>query len=375
MKHFFTSFFLLFFVFTFSQKKIYINKGDDNGKYINGNSFGYKPGDTLVLRAQQNPFSYFSLESFHGTKDKPVVIINEGGMVNLINGFSLNNCTNIKLTGTGSSNKYGFKIEDKSFNGVGIDIFGRSANIEVCNIYIHSKTYGFWVKQEGSCADSLQFPNWVISNISIHDNLIVKMGQEGMYLGSTDPNGQRQVNCNGNIITPIPLRLGDIKVYKNIVDSTGRSGIQLSGAAFGNSEIYKNIVMDAGFEFNDNQGNGISLGGYSHAHVYDNIIKNTFALGILILGTGFTKVEHNHIDSSGYLAGKVANGMAGIMVDTRPTSPPEYSQVEIINNIIGVNTDYSVRFYNTQPTYKKGNIIANNSGNVKVAPGIDWSNK
>ena len=373
MKYCLFTFCLLFNLLTFSQKRIYVTKADDNGRYLNGNSFAYNPGDTLVLKAQQNPFTYFSIESFHGTKDKPLIITNEGGVVNLVNGIAFTSCTFIKLTGTGSANRYGFKIEDKTYNGVGIDIQGRSSNIEVCNVYIHSKTYGFWVKQEGNCADSLQYPNWIISNISIHDNLIVKMGQEGMYLGSTDPNGQRQVNCNGNVITPIPLRLGDIKVYKNIIDSTGRSGIQLSGAAYGNNEIYKNIVMDAGFEFNDFQGNGISLGGYSHAYVYDNIIKNTFALGILVLGTGFSKVEHNHIDSSGYLGGKSANGMAGIMVDTRPTAPPENSRLEIRNNIIGKNTDYSIRMYKTQPTYSMGNIIAGNTGNIKVADGIDWS--
>lgn len=350
-----------------------ISKNPDNGKYIDGNSFSYKPGDTLVLDAAQNPFTYFAIGNFHGSKGKSVVIINKNGRVNMINGMALSNCTFVKITGTGSEDKYGFKIEDPSWNGVGIDVEGRSSDIEISNIYIHNKTYGFWVKQEASCADSLQHPNWIINNISIHDNLIVKMGQEGMYLGSTNPNGGRQITCNGVVMMPIPLRLGAIKVYKNIIDSTWRSGIQLSGASTGDNEIYGNIIMNAGFEFNAIQGNGISLGGFSHAHIFDNIINNTFALGILMLGSGHTIIEHNHIDSSGHLAGKIANGMAGIMIDTRPTVPIENTLVEIKNNFIGTNTDYAIRFYQTYATYAKGNLVTGNTGTVKAAPGIDWS--
>jgi hypothetical protein len=367
-------FFLSVTINSFSQKRITISKNPDNGKYLDGNSFSYKPGDTLVLDAVQNPYTYFSIGNFHGLKDKPVVIINRGGCVNMVNGMALSNCTYIKISGTGSADKYGFKIEDPTWNGVGIDVEGRSSDIEISNIYIHNKTYGFWVKQEASCVDSLQYPNWVISNISLHDNLIVKMGQEGMYLGSTNPNGGRQITCNGVVISPIPLRLGSIKVYKNIIDSTWRSGIQLSGASTGVNEIYGNIIMNAGFELNAIQGNGISLGGFSHAHVFDNIINNTFALGILVLGSGHSIIEHNHIDSSGHLAGKVTNGMAGIMIDTRPTQPTEKTFVEIKNNFIGLNTDYGIRFYQTYPTYEKGNIVCGNTGDIKVASGIDWSN-
>ena len=67
-----------------------------------------------------------------------------------------------------------FKIEDENAQGVGIDIHGRSAYVEVQHVFFHKKTYGLWVKQEGSCVDSLQYPNFIISNIYIHDNKIVK---------------------------------------------------------------------------------------------------------------------------------------------------------------------------------------------------------
>ncbi|HXS35434.1 MAG TPA: right-handed parallel beta-helix repeat-containing protein [Flavipsychrobacter sp.] len=353
-------------------KRIYIVKGSDNGKYIDG-SFSYSPGDTLVLKSSANPYSYFSLEGIHGTATCPVTIMNEGGQVKFSNGMAFSDCSYIRVTGTGSADKYGFHIQDPSSDGVAVDIFGRSSNIEVNNVDIYHKTYGFWVKEEASCIDSLKYPNWTINHISIHDNRIVKTNQEGMYMGSTDPNGARGVSCSGKTIYPKPLRLGDIKVYNNIVDSTNRSGIQLSCASSGFNEIYNNQVSNCGFEFSTAQGNGISLGGYSHAYVHNNTISNTYALGILVLGAGPIQIDSNIILNSGKLAGHTVSGMDGIMVDTRYTIPADSSLLHIKNNKISGYTDYGVRFYATYWTYAKGNIVCNNTGTINILSGIDWT--
>ncbi len=354
-------------------KKIYVTKGGDSGIYVDGNSFGCKPGDTLVLKASNNPYTYFAITNLFGTKYCPITIINEGGQVNLINGIALYGCRFINVSGNGyPQENYGFKIEDSNSNGVGIDIHDRSAYIEVQHVFIHNKTYGFLVKQEGSCIDSLQYPNWIISNIYIHDNKIVKMNQEGMYLGSTDPNGTRDISCNGKIIHPRPLSLGNIKVYNNIVDSTNRSGIQLSCGEKMLNEIFNNTISNCGFELSTIQGNGISLGGYTSAKVYNNKIDHTYALGILCLGSGKILIKNNIINNSGNLNGNKANGMAGIMVDTRPTSPVDSTNFFIINNKIGSNTDHAITIYKTMDSYAKGNVICNNSGNIKVADGVDW---
>jgi len=352
-------------------KSIIITQGTDSGCYLDGASFAYVPGDTLVLQSKK-PWTYFSLEGFHGTAAAPVVVINSGGQVNMIDGMSFSDCTYMKITGTGSSDQYGFLIQDPQSNGVGVDIFGRSSNIEVEHIYVHDKLYGFWVKEEAQCADSLQFPNWVINHISIHNNLVRKVGQEGMYLGSTDPNGTRPITCNGVTITPKPLRLGTIKVYFNTIDSTNRSGIQLSSANHGTNEIYNNTITNIGYELNVNQGNGISLGGYSQANVHNNNIKNTYAMGIFCLGAGFSEVENNTIANSGHLGTNSTNGMANIMVDTRPTSPTDSTLIWVENNTLSNATDSSVRFYMTYPTYKVHNIVTGNTGTQCIAAGINW---
>ena len=353
-------------------RRIYITPGNDHGRYIDGRSVTYAPGDTLVLTTGNAPYTYFALENVHGRPGKELVIVNEGGQVQLVNGFAFAHCSFIRLSGTGSKDRLGFRISDPSWNGVAIDIHGRSSDIEIDHVDIYNKTYGFWVKQEASCADSLQYPNWVIHDIRIHDNRIVRMGQEGMYLGSTSPNGTRAIICNGRSVTPVPLRLGNISVYNNEVDSCWRSGIQLSGADSGVNEIYHNHVTHTGFELNNNQGNGISLGGFSHAHIYNNQISSTYALGILCLGSGLTVIENNAIDSSGYLAGHTVKGMAAIMIDTRPTRPVDSSRLIIKNNRLGLNTDYGIRLYKSVDTYKKGNIISGNKGTVHAEPGIHW---
>jgi hypothetical protein len=360
-------------------KKIYITKNPDNNVYIDGRSFNYNAGDTLVLTASQNPFDYFELAYFtKGTDSCPLVIINEGGKVVLERGFSFTGCRHIKVTGTGTADIYGFYIS-KDGQGVGISAQGRSSNIEMEHLEIYNKHYGVWLKQEAECDDSLQFPNWVLHDVSIHDNYIHRMAQEGMYLGSTDPNGFRTINCWGKTITPKPMRLGNIRIYNNIIDSTGRGGIQLSCADSGNNEIYNNTITHCGLELDGQQGNGIVIGGYTQANIHDNYVRTTFSAGIFSLGAGIINIYNNDVDSSGYLNGK-GKGSSNIMVDTRPTNNPSpgkhnpvLTKFSIWNNNLGLNTDCSIRVFKTVDTYLPENIICNNTGNVIVADGVNWT--
>lgn len=353
-------------------KRIILHQNEsDKGLYINGKNFDYNPGDTLVMKGQ---WSYCTIANMYGAPDNHVIIINEGAQVHLTSGFSFTNCRFIKLLGTGTKEKYGFLISVAVNDGVGISIQGRSSAIEISNVDIYNKTYGYWVKQEASCIDSLQYPNWVINHIRIHDGRIRKANQEGMYLGSTDPNGTRPVNCDGKIKYPKPLRLGNIKVYNMIIDNTFRSGIQLSCGSEGENEIHDNTITNCGFEFQPNgQGSGISLGGYTQAHVYKNTIINTFTMGISSLGAGHLVIENNTVKNSGLLAGHKVNGMASIMVDTRPTNPADSTKFRISNNTLGSNTDVNVRVYKTYPTYAKGNRICQDKSTISVASGVDWS--
>lgn len=352
-------------------KRIMLKQGGDQGLYINGKNFSYSPGDTLVLTGK---WSYCTLENVCGTAQKYVVIINQGSQVELRNGFSLTNCRFMRVVGAGTKDKYGFRIVESANSGVGITIQGRSSNIEVSRVDIYNKTYGFWVKQEASCADSLQYPNWVIKSIVIHHSRIKKCNQEGMYMGSTDPNGQRAITCNGKTIYPKPLRLGQLSVHDMIIDSTNRSGIQVSCASEGTNNIYNNTITNCGYEYNTNgQGSGISLGGYTTANVYNNTISNTFTMGISSLGAGPLTIRNNKVSNTGVLSGHKANGMASIMIDTRYTSPTTNTTFTVYGNTLGTNSDVNVRVYRTYATYTTNNsVYSNGNATIAVDPNIKW---
>ena len=137
---------------TCNGKRLYpLKNSGDNGIYLNGRSYSYNAGDTIVLRASQNPYSYVTLEYFDkGTEACPLVIINEGGQVLLTNyggdaipgGFTFLSSQHVKLTGTGSGDQYGFKITTPNNRGVGINVYGRSAYFEIDHLDIYNKGCG-----------------------------------------------------------------------------------------------------------------------------------------------------------------------------------------------------------------------------------------
>jgi parallel beta-helix repeat protein len=383
---------LCFFSCNKETNSIHVNAGDVSlataqGKRIYftnpGNwvsqDFAYSPGDTFVLKAGIN-YTYFTMANIHD-----VTFINEGGIVKLQNGFNFNSCYNIRVTGTGSSDTYGFEICGHTPGDVAIDINGKSRHITCNNIYMHDKTYGFWVKQEvaNTCDASLYYPNWYMDSISIYNCKIKRMNQEGMYLGSSGENADRPNGCGQY---PYPMRLSNISVYNNIIDSTVRNGILLSGADKGKIEIYGNKITRCGFEYNSYQGYGIVIGGNAYANIHNNTIKKTLCEGIWVLGCGTTRVTSNKIDSSGWLNGTYAGNMHGIAFDVRPSYPFTLSSFIIENNKIGKHTGVAdIYIYNTmqnvQGKYVSGfstqsnHIYNNNKGGarIEVQNGIVYS--
>jgi hypothetical protein len=291
----------------------------------------------------------------------------------------LDNCQYIKLTGSGSSERYGFQIIGSP--QVALVINGKSAHIEAERFYVRESMFGCWIKNEADCDTSIN--NWVMDDMSIHDFEMHKIAIEGFYMGSTDPNNfTRPKNCNGVQQHYRPSRLGNIKVYNGIIDGTGRPAIMLSNAQVGMSEIYNNVIRNVGREYNDQQGTGISIGGYTRAYVHHNKISNTYTWGIASLGgSGLLRIENNIIDSSGYLDGRSLTWPQNIMIDTRPTIPVDSTSFIIRNNTVS-NPGKQVKhieIFSTHKTYGRDNIICNNKSKgkpagVMVSKGIPWKN-
>jgi Bacterial Ig domain len=382
-------------------RKFTPNPSGDRGYY---NSINLQPGDTLLIDATKS-WSYIYLENKSGTADCPIYIINLGGQAKLTGPqaqISLFNCTNIKVLGNGSSNvQYGFYIQpysnDTIANGTfAVNVAGRSKNIEIGHISIRNTGMGIVVKEDGGCDPLSNYPNWVIDSITIHDNSIVNSWNQGMYLGNTAPdNGPtsyspRPVICNGVTTYPRPPRLGNIKVFNNYVDSTGRGGIQLSTASTGYSEINNNTVKHSGLGGDEGQGSGILVGGYTRAYIHHNTIVNTLTYGISSFGASGTniplRIEHNITDSSGYLnhfriwalpsgtwqlnlrlATVYPNLLTypySIFLATKPNIESDSTLFWVKNNILGLrkNPVAGIGLADYQNTFHKvGNVICNNT--------------
>lgn len=312
-----------------SHTKFYIADDGGNGVVIafagsilgtsGGNPKAYTGGDTIVFRSSTS-WGPIWLDGIHGTSyGCPVTIINEGGQTK-VKSTRLLNSTYVHWTGTGDiGTQYGFKMENSdscaNVGSAGLSFEYRSKVVEYDHIYCHNVGQGGFFHSGETCADSLNYPNWIMDSLICHDLKIVHTGHEGMYIGDTSPDNSptnfdpRPTECppgSGIITYPKPPRIGYVHIFNCIIDSTGRGGIQLASQATGAlGEINNNIVKHTGMSGVTNQGTGISVGAYAHPYIHDNTIVNTLTWGIASLGgsgTGITwRIENNFIDSVGYL--------------------------------------------------------------------------
>jgi poly(3-hydroxybutyrate) depolymerase len=212
-------------------------------------------------------------------------------------------------------------------------------------------------------------------------------------VSGTNPTQTNQIifgTDKDNIIV-VPEQLGNVQVYNNTVNSTQRSGIQLSGAAVGKSVIYNNHVTGSGYEINKDQGAGIWVGGESNAEVYNNYIRNTFKDNIISYGIGVISIHDNDISGAGVLPqDKNQAGNCGTVVinctypyaansihlstrTTNPTTTP-WPSFTVKNNTVGIAQAQNVGVDKGFEQFASaGNVICN-SGTVSVESVVNWSN-
>lgn len=363
---------------TVSKRKIFTGSG--NGITLKD---GVTAGDTLEFRGS---FSYIQFVGIKGTLAAPIVMLN-GGQVDIERGFNFEDCNFFKVIPA----KNMMRIIGAAKTGPAVSISKHSSNYEIANLFIKNKEYGFWIKNEADCDETLNYPNYVMENFYIHDNTIEDMGSQGMYLGTTDPNNlDRPIVCNGVVKNYTPTRLKGFRIINNTITRTGRPGIQLS-VGIGENEIAYNNISYTGLQKDDAQGTGISLGGYTRAYVHNNNITNTFTWGIASLGgSGLIRIENNKIDSSGWSLNGTIPWATGIAVDTRTTSPIDSTIFSIKNNALGAHTHPSLDITVAdlrKSMAKVGNEICNNwsgrtvtgtmvavaSASIQVEAGIKYS--
>jgi hypothetical protein len=250
-------------------------------------------GDSLLLDAgTRNPMRF---DDLMGDSLNPIVVCNKDGQVIITKpiggyyGITFNASRYIKLSGKNNALlPYGILVTQLP-SGSAVSINNFSSNFEVEGIEI-SRVYssGIVAKTDMNCANILNYPSFVMYDLKFHHNYIHHVGNEGFYIGNTsygDGVGAKLIctnpSFNGNVL---PHKIIGVKVFENIIDSSGWDGIQVSAAE--NAEVFDNYIVNDSWADVMNQQSGIFIGQPAQAKVYRNIIKDGKGSGIQCFGVG-----------------------------------------------------------------------------------------
>jgi hypothetical protein len=326
---------------------------------LNGTSAPYNAlhgGDTLLMTSGNKAYIY--LLNFTGSSTAPIVVINQGGTVtigtNYTYGVKIGGCRYIKLTGTGTSDPYGFQVTQT--NGDGISIGDLSSDIEVNHVRISNcGIRGIVAKTDPACGGYANRSNFTQYNTILHDNLIENTTTEGMYIGSSFYSGET-FNCSGVDSTLYPSILNGCQIYNNIVRHTGYDGIQAASAL--NLSVHHNLVQYDSQSGVSSQMSGILIGGGSQGDCYDNYIEYGNGDGIENLGLGGYKIYNNVIVNPGqtFYPGNQSYPKFGIY--TNDCSAIQGSEFDLMFNTIISPKTTGIKFASVNAT---ASVIENNA--------------
>ena len=318
------------------------------------------PGDTICLLAGAK--EYLFIKNLHGEADNYIVIINKDGEVIIDNdhyyGISVNNCSYLKITGSGvDETMYGIRILRVS-EGSGLGIGNKSTDIEIERLEIANTKYsGIVAKSSPDCTFETIRENFTMFNTNIHDNYLHDIGNEGMYIGSSFYLG-KDIYCDGEPVFVLPHVMDGVRIYNNIVENTGWDAIQV-GSATTACFIHDNSIKHDSYAEEQWQMSGILIGGGSNCDCYNNRVEDGKGDGIDVLGLGNQKIYNNLIINAGktYFPGEnpTIHPKHGIYVGN--VSTLENAGYYFYNNtIVRPKTD-GIRFSNS---HSYGNKIINN---------------
>lgn len=323
-----------------------------NGNY-DATQLGVNPGEKICIQA--GTYNRVAIANILGTATMPVTVVNTGGLVTFDGtsnptGLALNNCKYVKLTGSGDAQfQYGIKVQQTGAGVSGITIASLSDYVEVEKVEVAGADFaGIMIKTDPTCDPATWRQNFTMHNVKVHHNYIHDVKGEGLYIGNTFYSQGVTRTCDGRTVTLYPHDIVGLQIYNNITQRTGAEGIQYACAS--NAEVHHNTVLDAGLSpFALYQSNGIQVGGGAGGRLYNNVIKNSQADGIILVGhLGNNKVFNNLVtDSKEY----------GIFCDDRPGSLANTSVLLANNTIVRTKLDGIGLFNEINFTTVVNNVI------------------
>lgn len=281
----------------------YIVKGYHN----DGRKIPVFPGQIICFDASMQ-YKTVKLSHVKGTKLKPVIIRNCGGVATISEGLRVENSEHFRLLGDGASDtQYGLKIQTHKSFYASFEMFTTDFEIAYVEVAGYNKNgqgegsgfAGFGIKTSPYQAcemfrDSTR-QAWVMRNVNVHHNWIHDVGGEGMYIGHGFYSGRKEQKC------PFKTWSHSIKGFRlhhNIVENTGWDGIQIKNTDE-DCEVYNNIIRNYGTRDHGAHNEGLMLCDGVTGKAYNNLIDTGTGHGIMFQGMGNNDVFNNIVLNAG----------------------------------------------------------------------------
>jgi hypothetical protein len=321
-----------------------VTPGNYNTVVVDGKALGLKPGAVICLSAA-NKYRKIHFINIVGTATTPITITNCGGTATV---NSLGDPYTIKTQyskyfrisgGTGTN--YGIKVLG---GHMGLSMEALSTNFEINNVEIYNVGFaGIIAKTDPSCDNASSRENFVMRDVSLHNNYIHDTGGEAMYVGNSFYETGMPTACG----VRLPHTVDGVKIYNNKIINPGWEAIQV-GCALTGAYVYNNHIENYGVKNVAAQTNGIQFSQGTKGIAYNNFIKGGKGIGINVIGYGDSFLHNNVI---------IGAGTFGIFCDERTSRAAGF---RILNNTIIDPGQDGIRMYNKAvPAVVYNNIIVN----------------
>jgi hypothetical protein len=326
----------------------YVVPSNTNTQVVDGKLLGLKPGAVICLSAL-NKYGNITFRNIVGSASAPITITNCGGIAVMNAGdrpynFKTENSKYFKVSGGTGSTK-GIVIIG---GHMGMTLEKLSTNFEVHHVEVYNTGFaGIMAKTDPTCDDATIRGNFVMKDVSFHDNYIHDTGGEAMYIGHSFYEKGINTECGYRL----PHIVDGCRIFGNKIKNSGWESIQVGCALYG-AYVYNNRIENYGVKNEPAQNNGIQFSEGSKGICYGNLINGGKGIGINVVGYGDTFMHDNIIINAGNF---------GIFCDER-TEYVGLGGFRIINNTIVNPKSDGIRTYGDHVP----NIILNN---IVVNPG------
>ncbi len=250
------------------------------------------PGDVVCV--SPGIYDFMKIEGINGTAQDPISVTNckdgSGNKVSIIStgavGISIKGSSFVNIKGNGdAAHPYGFSQTASDSHGV--EISDGSTNIEFSHIEVYGNDVGGMkvgtTASWPTCKAEYTRSNFVQDSIKIHNNYIHdNTVGEGILIGGTnykEINSPLSFGCPtigpppalDDIYYPEP-NFNNLKIYRNVIDGSGKEGLQIGGAVSGLS-VYENTIKNYALDQDQLNSAGLLLDQGTVGEIYENHIE------------------------------------------------------------------------------------------------------